>query len=89
MSTTNPSEDLPVRRIDRILAFSSLGLLLLSVVCFVAIMIGSAVGGQDFGTGLWPVIGVFVYVAPIAAFLLLAAVLIMSFVRKGRQGRGR
>lgn len=58
MSPTTPrtpdrSADLPVRRIDRILAFMSLGLLLLSVLCFVAIMIGSASGMKhdDFAAG--------------------------------------
>jgi hypothetical protein len=40
--TPGSADDLPVRRIDRVLAFMSLGLLLLSVICFVAIMIGSA-----------------------------------------------
>lgn len=86
-----PSDDLPVRRIDRILAFMSLGLLLLSIVCFAAIMIGSAAGLQhdDFGTGLWPAVGTVVYIAPILAFLLLLAVLIMTFIRKARVGKGR
>lgn len=86
-----PADDLPVRRIDRVLAFMSLGLLLLSVVCFVAIMIGSASGMDHdaFGTGLWPAVGTVVYIAPIVAFLLLVTVLIMTFIRKARVGRGR
>ncbi|WP_194395971.1 multidrug ABC transporter ATPase [Microbacterium atlanticum] len=85
--STNPSGDVPVRRIDRILAFMSLGLLVLSIVCFFAIMIASA-AGADFGTGIWPIVGVLVYIAPIAAFGLLLAVLIMSFVRRSRANRG-
>jgi uncharacterized membrane protein len=88
MSTRSPGDDLPVRRIDRILAFMSLGLLMLSVVCLVSIIIGSA-AGADFGTGAWPAVGTIVYVAPIIAFVLLMAVLIMTFVRKGRANRGR
>lgn len=86
-----PSEDIPVRRIDRILAFMSLGLLVLSVVCFVAIMIGSASGmtHEDFGVGVWPTVGAVVYIAPIVAFLLLMTVLIMTFIRKARAGKGR
>ena len=53
-----PSDDLPVRRIDRILAFMSLGLLVLSIVCFAAIMIGSSSGmaHEDFGSGIWPTV---------------------------------
>ncbi len=89
--TPAPSDDLPVRRIDRIIAFMSLGLLLLSVVCFIAIMIGSASGmtHEDFGAGVWPAVGTIVYIAPIVAFVLLVTVLIMTFIRKARVGKGR
>lgn len=86
MSTRTPSDDLPVRRIDRILAFMSLGLLVLSIACFVAILIGSA-ARTDFSTGIWPTIGVTVYIAPVLAFLLLITVLVMSFVRRARANR--
>ncbi|WP_431805200.1 multidrug ABC transporter ATPase [Microbacterium sp. bgisy203] len=86
--TPAPSEDLPVRRIDRILAFMSLGLLALSIVCFFAIIIGTQ-AGADFGSGVWPAVGTIVYIAPIVAFLLLLAVLIMTFIRKARVGKGR
>lgn len=87
MSSNNPSEDVPVRRVDRILAFMSLGLLVLSILSFFAIMIGSA-AGADMSTGVWPVVGVLVYIAPIVAFALLLTVLIMSFVRRARANRG-
>ena len=87
MSTNTPGEDVPVRRIDRILAFMSLGLLVLSIISFFAIMIGSS-AGADMSTGIWPVIGVLVYIAPILAFALMLAVLIMSFVRRARANRG-
>ncbi|WP_106816775.1 multidrug ABC transporter ATPase [Microbacterium timonense] len=85
--STNPTGDVPVRRIDRILAFMSLGLLLLSIVSFFAIMISSA-AGADMSTGIWPIVGVLVYIAPIVAFALLLTVLIMSFVRRARANRG-
>ena len=90
MSTPTPGEDVPVRRIDRILAFMSLGLLALSIVCFLAIMIGTSAGMEqaDFGQGVWPAVGFLVWVAPILAFFLLLAVLIMSFVRRSRANRG-
>ena len=87
MSTPTPGGDVPIRRLDRILAFMSLGLLLLSIVCFFAIMIGSA-AGADFSGGLWPVIGLIVYIAPVLAFGLLLTVLIMTFVRRSRANRG-
>ncbi|KAA9085389.1 multidrug ABC transporter ATPase [Microbacterium radiodurans] len=91
MSTPAPSDDLPVRRIDRILAFMSLGLLLLAIVCFFAIIIGTATGMEqaDFGAGIWPTVSAIVYVAPPVAFALLLTVLIMTFVRRGRANKGR
>lgn len=87
MSTRTPGDDVPVRRIDRILAFMSLGLLLLSIISFFAIMIGSS-SGADMSSGIWPVIGILVYIAPILAFILLLVVLISSFVRRARANRG-
>jgi hypothetical protein len=91
MSTRTPGEDVPIRRIDRILAFMSFGLLLLSIGCFFAIIIGSSTGmtQESFGSGLWPVVGTVVYIAPILAFVLLMVVLIMSFVRRGRANKAR
>ena len=91
MSTQPARDDVPVRRIDRILAFMSLGLLVLSILSFFAIMIGSSTGMEqaDFGTGIWPVVGLIVWAAPILAFILLIAVLVMSFVRRARANKGR
>ncbi|WP_292831133.1 multidrug ABC transporter ATPase [Microbacterium sp.] len=91
-SSTPPSrDDLPVRRIDRILAFMSLGLLVLSIICFIAIIIGTSSGLEysDFQTGVWPVVSALLYVAPIIAFLLLLSVLIMTFIRRARESKGR
>lgn len=90
MSTPTPTDDVPVRRIDRILAFISLGLLILSVACFLAIMIATATGAdhQDFGTGLWPVVGLIVYIAPPLAFVAMIALIIMAFTRRARANRG-
>lgn len=85
---STPGDDVPVRRIDRILAFMSLGLLVQSIVCFFAIIVGSS-AGADMGSGLWPTIGVIVYIAPPVAFGCLLAVLIMSFVRRARANKAR
>lgn len=91
MSTPSPSDDLPVRRIDRILAFMSLGLLVLAIVCFFAIIIGTATGLEqaDFASGAWPTVTALVWIAPPIAFALLLAVLIMTFVRRSRANKGR
>ena len=88
MSTRSPGSDLPVRTIDRVLASMSLGLLALSVISFFAILIGSA-SHADFSVGLWPAVGIIVYVAPILAFAMLLTVLIMTFVRRARANRSQ
>jgi len=88
MSTRTLDGDVPIRRIDRILAFMSLGLLILSVVCFFAIIIASS-AKADMSTGVWPTVGVLLYIAPPVAFACLVAVLIMSFVRRARANKGR
>ena len=51
MSTRTPGGDVPIRRLDRILAFMSLGLAVVSIVCFFAIIIARPAGVTDFTAG--------------------------------------
>ena len=90
MSTKNPAPEVPIRRIDRIIAFTALTLAGLSVISFFAILIGSAagMGQEDFTGGIWPLAaGIPMWGLPIA-FVLIVALLIMSFVRRGRAAKG-
>jgi hypothetical protein len=89
MSMQSPEPDVPVRRIDRILAFTALGLAAASILCFFAIIIGTAVGmqQQDFGSGVWPLVAAVPYWGLPAAFVMIIVLLSMSFVRKGRASR--
>ena len=86
MSTKSPEPEVPVRRIDRILAFSALGLAAASIVCFFAIIIGTAVGMQqkDFGASVWPFVAAIPYWGLPLAFVMIIVLLTMSFIRKGR-----
>ncbi|TFB15602.1 multidrug ABC transporter ATPase [Microbacterium sp. 3H14] len=86
MSTQNSEPEVPVRRLDRFLAFAALGIAAASVVCFFAIIIGTAVGMDQsaFGEGAWPFIAAIPYWGLPVAFLMILTLLIMSFVRKGR-----
>ncbi|WP_091226310.1 multidrug ABC transporter ATPase [Microbacterium sp. 3J1] len=86
MSTHTPDPDVPVRRVDRILAFGALGIAAASVVCFFAIIVGTAVGMQqeDFGGGAWPVIAAVPYWGLPLAFVMIIVLLAMSFIRKSR-----
>ena len=89
MSMKSPEPDVPVRRVDRILAFTALGLAAASIICFFAIIIGTAVGmqQQDFGSGVWPLIAAVPYWGLPAAFVMIIVLLSMSFARKGRASR--
>lgn len=89
MSTQSPEPEVPVRRVDRVLAFTALGLAAASIVCFFAIIIGTAVGMErdDFGAGLWPVVAAIPYWGLPLAFVMIIVLLAMSFIRKGRASR--
>jgi hypothetical protein len=89
MSTQNSGPEVPVGRLDRVLAFAALTLAALSVICFFAIIIGSATGmDQDaFGEGIWPLVAAIPLWGLPIAFVMIVALLVMSFIRKGRAGK--
>jgi hypothetical protein len=87
MST--PTHEPEIRRVDRILAFTALGLIAASILGFVSIIVGTANGMDEeaFAEGAWPFIASILYWGPPLAFILIIALLIMSFIRKGRASR--
>ncbi|WP_460799774.1 multidrug ABC transporter ATPase [Microbacterium sp. GXF0217] len=89
MSTQSSGSDITIRAVDRILAFTALALAALSVICFFAIIIGTAVGmsHEDFANGAWPVVAAVPQWGLPVAFILILTLLIMSFVRKGRANK--
>jgi hypothetical protein len=86
MSTQNTEPEVPIRRVDRILAFTALGIAAASVICFFAIIIGTAVGMDQsaFGEGLWPLVAAIPFWGLPLAFVMIITLLVMSFIRKGR-----
>lgn len=77
-------------RLERLLAFTALVLAAVSVICFFAIIIGTAVGMDQsaFGRGIWPfVAGLPLFGLPIA-FLMIITLLVLSWARRGRAGSG-
>lgn len=86
MSTQSSGPEVPVRRVDRILAFTALGLAAASMICFFAIIIGSAAGMDQsaFGRGPWPFVAAIPLWGLPLAFVLIITLLITSFARKGR-----
>ncbi|WP_110588280.1 multidrug ABC transporter ATPase [Microbacterium suaedae] len=84
---SSKSDDAPaVRRIDKILAAMSLGILVLSIGCFAAVIIAGVNGVEEYD-GVWPAVFLVQTIGPIISFLLLLALLIMSFVRRSRANR--
>lgn len=88
MSTSTPGSDVPFRRIDRLLTFMSLGIVVLSILCFFAIVFGST-ADADMTSGIWPAIAAIPLIALPLAFLLILTVLIMTFMRRARANRAR
>ena len=88
MSTRNDGSDLPVRRIDRILAYMALGLTVASIACFFAVILAKPLGVTDLGEGLWPLVVVLPLIALPVAFVMIVVLLIMSFVRRSRANKG-
>jgi len=88
MSTRSSGPDVPVRRIDRILAFMALGLTILSIVCFFAVILSRPLGVEDFSAGIWPLVVVLPLIALPIAFVMIVVLLIMSFARRSRANKG-
>ena len=88
MSTPTSGANVPIRRVDRILAYISLGLAVVAIGCFFAVIIARPAGVTDFTQGLWPLIVVFPLIALPTAFILIVVLLIMSFARRARANRG-
>jgi hypothetical protein len=87
MSTRNGGPDLPVRRIDRILAYMALGLTIVSIVCFFAIILARPLGVTDFTVGVWPIVALLPLLALPIAFILIIVLLAMSIVRRSRANK--
>lgn len=77
------------KRTDLILTFMSLGIIVVSVACFFAILIATGVGvsQESFATGIWPVVAAFPLFGLPVAFVLVIALLVTTFIRRGRAGR--
>ncbi|GAB2520114.1 multidrug ABC transporter ATPase [Paramicrobacterium agarici] len=75
--------------VQRVLAYALLGVVLISVASFFAIMIGTWNGMEqaDFGTGLWPVVAMTPYIGLPLAMIMLIALLVAGAVGRSRAAR--
>lgn len=79
----------PIRPIDRFLGLGALIVLAISVLCFIAIIIGTASGmvQEDFNAGLWPIIGAVPTWGLPLGLAMIFTLLGMTFVRNGRAAK--
>lgn len=86
MSKHENSPEPRIGALDRFLAYAALTLAAASIISFFAIIIGTATGmsQESFGSGIWPFVAALPLFGLPVAFLMIIALLIISFVRRGR-----
>lgn len=75
---------------QRTLAFVAAGLVILSIVCFFVLIIGTWLGAgpdQGSGKGVWPTVELLPLAALPLAFVLIIVLLVMNLVGRSRQNR--
>ena len=89
MSKHEHSPDPRTGRLERFLAYTALILAAASIICFFAIIIGTATGmsQESFGGGVWPFVAALPLFGLPLAFVMIIALLIISFARKGRANK--
>lgn len=60
----------------------------LSVIAFLALIIGTAAGVTNFGEGLWPIIIVLPLIGLPIGFVLMIILLVLNMRRRLRDARG-
>jgi hypothetical protein len=78
-------------RLESSLAVIVVAVIGLSLLAFVAMIVGTAVGVRDFGEGIWPTVIVLPLVGLPIGILVIIALVVAGAIRRGRQtgGRGR
>jgi len=74
-------------RTERALAFMVGGIIVFTILCFAAMIIGWLTLGTIPGTGVWPVVLGILYVVPPIALVLIFVLLGVTWTRKARANR--
>ncbi|WP_243062621.1 hypothetical protein [Humibacter sp. RRB41] len=80
----------PASRLQRTLAFTAAGLVIISIVCFFVLIIGTWLGAgpsQGSGKGIWPTVELLPLIALPLALVMIIVLLIVSLVSRSRQNR--
>ncbi len=72
--------------IEKILAYSSISTIVIAVVAYITTLIVAMVAGREaLAGGLWQVVTFIAYVGLPVGFVLLIALLVINFSRRGRE----
>ena len=76
-------------RLERVLAYMILGIVALSLICFIAIIVATATGmsQEDFAEGLWPTVSLLPLVGLPLGMVLIVVLLLVSVRRRGRAAK--
>ncbi|MFE4950424.1 hypothetical protein ACFQ9V_09990 [Leifsonia sp. NPDC056665] len=80
----------PASRLQRVLSYIAAALVIVSLLCIAAILIGSALGGmpqQGSGQGLWPAVFLFPLIAFPIAFVLVIVIIIVTGRQRSRAAK--
>jgi uncharacterized membrane protein YiaA len=77
-----------VHRTERVLVSMIAAVVGLSVLAFLARIVGTLVGVSDYTAGVWPAVTVLPLVGFPVAILLIIAFVVATVVRRGRETRG-
>ena len=71
-------------RIDRVLAAMVASIIGLSLICFTALLIASAVGvkGADFAQGIWPTVAALPLIGLPIGFVMLIILVVLNWSRR-------
>ena len=84
------SGNITQHRAERVLAFMFVGIVGISILAFIAVMIGTLVGAganDGFSQGVWPIVLTLPLFGLPIAFILLIALIIVNGVRRARASR--
>lgn len=84
MTNQTPTSD---NRVERILAYMVASSVGLSLLCILAVIIGTAAGVTDYDNGIWPLVIVLPMPGLILGALFLIATVVVSGVRRGREAK--
>lgn len=76
-------------RVERVLAYMVAAVIVVSLACFVALIIATAAGLErdDFAAGIWPIVTILPLIGLPIGFVLIIALLVVSAVRRGRAAK--